>query len=86
MNAPQSTEELLKLARFQILDHRNGSENAKDRLLAKMADEIERLRALVLDLQATIRRMDDVTLAKSRKLKELGFDWYAQSAADVPHE
>lgn len=50
------------------------------------AREIERLREHVLALQATIRRMDDVTLAKSAKLKALGFDWYAQSQDDVPAE
>lgn len=36
-------ETLLKLARFQILDSRNGDEESKDKLLGIMADEIERL-------------------------------------------
>jgi hypothetical protein len=38
------TDDLLKLARFRILDSRNCDEEAKDRLLGQMADEIERLR------------------------------------------
>lgn len=37
------TDELLKLARFQVLDRRNCSEPALERLLGRMADEVERL-------------------------------------------
>lgn len=36
--------DLIALARFRILDKRNGTEEAKDRLLGQMADEIEALR------------------------------------------
>jgi hypothetical protein len=39
-----TTNDLLNLARFRILDARNCNEEAKDRLLGLMADEIERLR------------------------------------------
>lgn len=43
--------ELLALARFRILDKRNGTEAAKDRLLGQMADEIERLLRAAMKLQ-----------------------------------
>lgn len=46
---PASPDELLDLARFRILDKRNGSEEAKDRLLGQMADEIERMRRASVD-------------------------------------
>jgi hypothetical protein len=38
-----TTDDLLKLARFRILDARNCNEAARIRLLGQMADEIERL-------------------------------------------
>lgn len=37
-----TTDELLKLARFQMLDSRNCNEAARIRLLGQMADELER--------------------------------------------
>jgi hypothetical protein len=42
-----STDDLLKLARFQMLDSRNCNEEAKDGLLGQMADEIERLQGII---------------------------------------
>lgn len=44
-----TADELLKLARFQMLDGRNCNEEAKEHLLGLMADEIERLRTTVRD-------------------------------------
>lgn len=47
-------DDLLKLARFQILDRRNCNEAALEKLLFVMADEIERLRDLRVRLREAI--------------------------------
>lgn len=47
---PPILDGLIALARFRILDHRNGTEEAKNRLLGQMADEVERLRNEIQEL------------------------------------
>lgn len=69
-----TADELLKLARFQMLDSRNCNEQAKDKLLGQMADEIERLRGL-LDRALISGRLTGHVLASE-----------IRAAIDVPAE
>ena len=45
MTDSRTKDDLLALLRFRILDYRNASEEARERLMLQAADEIERLRA-----------------------------------------
>ena len=42
--ATRTSNDLLSLLRFRVLDYRNATEEARERLMLEAADEIERLR------------------------------------------
>ncbi len=81
MAESQATEEMLKLARYQILDRRNATEAAKDRLLLTMADEIERLAAI-----NRLRFSDEQTKEIERLTRALESSGLKRLQADIERD
>ena len=66
--ATRTSNDLLSLLRFRVLDYRNATEEARERLMLEAADEIERLRAALQRITDYAQSVEDADEIADRAL------------------